>query len=158
MINMKIYFYGFLIIIFQSILSEFLSINGIRPDFILIYLIYVSVQFGSTSGVIIGFILGIISDLLGVGTSFGLSPLTYTFTGYLTGIFCINNRTKSPFQFHTTWLTIVIIHFLLSTFIRYQSIFIDNSIHYITIWILTTMYTLGFIGILQIVKPLHRRS
>ena len=157
MINIKIYFNGVLVIISQSILSEFLSINGIRPDFMLIYLIYISVQFGSTFGVILGFSLGIIADLLGVGTSFGLSSLTYTITGYLTGIFCNNNKTQSPFQFHSTWLTIVFIHFLLITFIRYQSIFIDNPIHYVFLWFLITMYTLGFIGILQFIKPLYQR-
>ncbi|SVC21123.1 uncharacterized protein METZ01_LOCUS273977, partial [marine metagenome] len=54
--------------VIQILLSDFISLNGIRPDFILIYLLYISIQHGSFKGILLGFTLGMFSDLLGVGT------------------------------------------------------------------------------------------
>ena len=68
--RIKIYVFGLIILAVQILLSDFLSMNGIRPDFILIFIMYNSVRFGSFQGVSLGFILGIIADLLGIGTSF----------------------------------------------------------------------------------------
>ena len=156
--QIKIYVIGLIIFGGQILLSDFLSLNGIRPDFNLIFILYISVQFGSFQGVLLGFSLGILADLLGVSSSFGLSPLTYSITGYILGLFFYHNKIHSQFQFNGVWLSIIFFHFLCTTFIRYQSIVIDNPIHFILLWILTSLYTLGFVGILQIINPLYKKS
>ena len=158
MYQIKIYIIGLTILVIQILLSDFLSLNGIRPDFLLIYLLYVSIQHGSFKGILLGFILGIISDLLGVSTSFGLSPLTYTLTGYLLGILMYHNKIYSQLHFHSVWLCIIVFHFFCTTFIRYQSTVIENPIQFVLLWILTSLYTLGFTGILQIITPLYKKS
>ena len=156
--RIKIYVFGLIILAVQILLSDFLSINGIRPDFILIFIMYNSVRFGSFHGVSLGFILGIIADLLGIGTSFGLSPLTYTLTGYILGILFYHNKIYSQNHFHLIWICIILFHFLCTTFIRYQSIVFENPVHFILLWILTSTYTLGFTGILQVINPLYKKS
>ena len=156
--RIKIYVFGLIILAVQILLSDFLSINGIRPDFILIFIMYNSVRFGSFQGVSLGFILGIIADLLGIGTSFGLSPLTYTLTGYILGILFYHNKIHSQSHFHLIWICIILFHFLCTTFIRYQSIVFENPVHFILLWILTSTYTLGFTGILQVINPLYKKS
>ena len=153
--QINIYIIGLIILGIQILLSDFLSLNGIRPDFILIFLLYVSVRHGSFIGILLGFTLGLFADLLGVGTSFGLSPLTYTLTGYILGLLCYHNKIHSQLQFHSVWLCIIFLHFFCTTFIRYQYIVIENPIQFILLWILTSLYTLGFTGILQIIKPLY---
>ena len=156
--RIKIYVFGLIILAVQILLSDFLSINGIRPDFILIFIMYNSVRFGSFQGVSLGFILGIIADLLGIGTSFGLSPLTYTLTGYILGILFYHNKIHSQSHFHLIWICIILFHFLCTTFIRYQSTVFENPVHFILLWILTSTYTLGFTGILQVINPLYKKS
>ena len=153
--QIKIYIIGLIILGIQILLSDFLSLNGIRPDFILIFLLYVSVRHGSFIGILLGFTLGLSADLLGVGTSFGLSPLTYTLTGYILGLLCYHNKIHSQLQFHSVWICIIFLHFFCTTFIRYQYTVIENPIQFILLWILTSLYTLGFTGILQIIKPLY---
>ena len=157
MYQIKIYIIGLTILVIQILLSDFISLNGIRPDFILIYLLYISIQHGSFKGILLGFILGIISDLLGVSTSFGLSPLTYTLTGYILGVLMYHNKIHSQLHFHGVWLCIIFFHFFCTTFIRYQSTVIENPVQFILLWILTSLYTLGFTGILQIITPLYRK-
>jgi rod shape-determining protein MreD len=151
-----LYLIGILVLLFQAILSEFLSLNGVRPDFILIFILYISVNIGSFHGVLSGFLLGVLSDFLGIGSAFGISPLTYTLTGYLLGIFCNQNKTTSQLRFHTVWIGIINLHFLCTTFIRYQITVIENPLHYVILWICTSLYTLGFIGILQIIHPIYK--
>ena len=153
--QINIYIIGLIILGIQILLSDFLSLNGIRPDFILIFLLYVSVRHGSFIGILLGFTLGLFADLLGVSTSFGLSPLTYTLTGYILGLLCYHNKIHSQLQFHSVWLCIIFLHFFCTTFIRYQYTVIENPIQFILLWILTSFYTLGFTGILQIIKPLY---
>ena len=153
--QINIYIIGLIILGIQILLSDFLSLNGIRPDFILIFLLYVSVRHGSFIGILLGFTLGLFADLLGVGTSFGLSPLTYTLTGYILGLLCYHNKIHSQLQFHSVWLCIIFLHFFCTTFNRYQYTVIENPIQFILLWILTSLYTLGFTGILQIIKPLY---
>ena len=133
--RIKIYVFGLIILAVQILLSDFLSITGIRPDFILIFIMYNSVRFGCFHGVSLGFILGIIADLLGIGTSFGLSPLTYTLTGYILGILFYHNKIHSQHHFHLIWICIILFHFLCTTFIRYQSIVFENPVHFILLWI-----------------------
>jgi rod shape-determining protein MreD len=60
----------------QFLLVDFLSINMIRPDFLVIYVFYISLVYGKTTGIIISFTIGLFSDLAGVGSYFGLAPLT----------------------------------------------------------------------------------
>ena len=156
--QIKIYIIGLIVLGIQILLSDFLSLNGVRPDFILIFLLYISVQQGSFKGILIGFTFGIFADLIGVSTSFGLSPLTYTLTGYILGLLCHYNKIHSQLQFHSVWICIIFFHFFCTTFIRYQSQVIENPIQFILLWILTSLYTLGFTGILQIIKPLYMKS
>ena len=158
MYQIKIYIIGLTILVIQILLSDFISLNGIRPDFILIFLLYISVQHGSFKGILLGFTLGIFADLLGVSTSFGLSPLTYTLTGYILGILFYHNKIHSQNHFHLIWICIILFHFLCTTFIRYQSIVFENPVHFILLWILTSTYTLGFTGILQVINPLYKKS
>ena len=64
----------------QFLLVDFLSLNMIRPDFLVVYIFYISLVYGKTTGVLTGFLLGLLSDLSGVGSFFGLSPLSLSVT------------------------------------------------------------------------------
>ena len=74
----------------QFFLVDLLSLKMIRPDFLVIYIFYISLVFGKTPGVLIGFSLGLLSDLSGVGSLFGLAPLTYQLQ-HIYQDFCMEN-------------------------------------------------------------------
>ena len=84
----------------QFLLVDFLSLNMIRPDFLVVYIFYISLVYGKTTGVLTGFLLGLLSDLSGVGSFFGLSPLSLSLTAYLTGYLNGKYERMLPYLFH----------------------------------------------------------
>ena len=83
----KFVFITLIVLLFQILFVESLTINTIRPDFLVLFIIYITIINGRFVGVIIAFIVGLISDLLGVGSYFGLSPLSLSITAYLSGFY-----------------------------------------------------------------------
>lgn len=151
----KIFFPIIGLFLLQFLLSDFLSIKGIRPDFILIYILYTSIRYGNIYGVIVGFFLGILVDLVGVGSFFGLTSLTFVITGYLAGFLQDKNDTMIPAYFHLNWFCIVLIHFFVYSFVRYQDLFENNLYVFWSTWFWTTGYTCGFLLILQMIYPIQ---
>ena len=78
----KIVFFGSVIILFELIILDFITINNIRPDFLLIYLLYISLTYGRLKGLLSGFLLGIVEDFISGTLFFGLSALTKTISGF----------------------------------------------------------------------------
>ena len=137
----------------QFYLAEFLSINMIRPDFMTIFILYTAIKFGRFYGVIAGFTLGLLTDLTGVGSYFGLSSLTFSLTGYLTGYLKDQYNRLIPLYFHLTWIGIIFLQFLIYSFVRYQYLYETDIISFIEKWLLTMGYTMGFILVLQLIIP-----
>ena len=152
----RLLFSGILIWIIQLILDDFLAINTVRPDFIVILVLYSSLIHGRLTGILFGFFIGILVDLSGTASFFGLSPLTYSVTGYLTGSLLRKYPSISLFYFSMSWVGILAIHFLIFSMIQYQYIFSTDSILFWSKWIATLGYTLCFTGILQFIYPLHK--
>lgn len=72
--------------IIQSTVVEHISIRGIKPDIILIILIYVSLRSGSLIGVILGFSVGLLQDFYGPPANLGLNALCKSLLGFGVGI------------------------------------------------------------------------
>lgn len=118
-----------------------------------IFVLYTAIKFGRFYGVIAGFILGFLTDLAGVGSFFGLSSLTYTISGYLAGYLKDQYNRLIPLYFHLTWVSIILIQFLIYSFVRYQYLFETDLILFLQTWLLTLGYTMGFILVLQLIIP-----
>ena len=76
---------GLAALFLQMMLSDFLTIRGLRPDFVLIFVVYLSLRWGSLAGIIAGFSLGLVEDFLSASSLIGLAPLTKSITGFLVG-------------------------------------------------------------------------
>jgi rod shape-determining protein MreD len=72
--------------IIQSTVVEHIAIWGVKPDFILIILIYVSLRSGSLIGVILGFSIGLLQDFYGPPANLGLNALCKSLLGFGVGI------------------------------------------------------------------------
>lgn len=144
------------VFLIQFLLSEYLTINRIRPDFLLIYVMYLAFRNGSTQGVIYGFTLGILEDFLSAGSLIGLAPLTKSVTGFLIGRLHGKFSRMNPFVFHLAWVAIGLLHFVVYVYVSHQSVYEFSQLLFWRTWILAAAYTFVFIGIMQIVLPFHR--
>jgi len=147
---------GILVCLVQIFLAEYLTIRGIRPDFLLIFIIYIAMRNGSMMAIIYGFVFGFIEDTVSAGSVFGLAPLTKSITGFLIGRFQGKFQKMSPLVFHFGWISVLLFHFFFYVYIRFQSVFESSQPEFWITWTATVVYTFVFIGIMQVIIPLNK--
>ncbi len=147
-----------IVLFFQILFVESLVINAIRPDFLVLFIIYITISNGRLIGLTMGFTIGLISDLSGVGSYFGLSPLSLSITAYLSGFLYLKYERLLPYVFHSIWIIILILHFYIITYFRFQSVFLSSKTEFFVIWIITFGYTFIFFIIMQYFFPLREAS
>lgn len=92
-----------LILLLQTTVARFLSIQGIVPDIVLLWIVYLAIRRGQITATIAGFLLGLTLDLIsGPDGMVGLAAFTKTLAGFLAGYFYNENKTQQTlggFQF-----------------------------------------------------------
>lgn len=81
------------LIVIQTTVISLISLEGITPDLLAIWIVYLALREGQTRGTVIGFCVGLAFDL-STGSFIGLSALTKTICGFLAGYFYNENKTK----------------------------------------------------------------
>ena len=102
--------YGLILIItfiLQIFLSNLFSIKGVRPDFLIIFILYFAVNFGSFKGTLAGFSLGLIAGLFNSGLTVGILPLIYSIVGYTGGFLQSQHNKMVPFYFNFSCFLII---------------------------------------------------
>ena len=66
------------------------------------------------------------------------------------------NQRLNKIYFTTIWVAILLVQFLIFSLIVYQQLLIQNPSMFFVKWLATSMYTLVFIGILQVITPLYK--
>ena len=147
---------GFLVWLIQLTVADFLMIDTVRPDFIGILIMYWAVKYGRFLGTISGFIFGLIIDFSGSALFFGISPLIYSFTGYLSGNMQGLYSKINPLYFNIFWVSIFLLQFFIFSIVNYQEILIIDLELFFGKWFGTSIYTISFMIILQFIYPLNR--
>ena len=147
---------GFLVWLIQLTVADFLMIDTVRPDFIGILIMYWAVKYGRFLGTISGFIFGLIIDFSGSALFFGISPLIYSFTGYLSGNMQGLYSKVNPLYFNIFWVSIFLLQFFIFSIVNYQEILIIDLELFFGKWFGTSIYTISFMIILQFIYPLNR--
>ena len=159
MILIKYFIIVFIVFVFQIWASEFFTLGTIDPDFCIIVLLYISIKDGSLTGVLTGFLMGLIIDFSSVSNQFfGLTSLVYTSTGYFCGFLNGQNEKLNKTYFKLIWVSIVLCQFLLFSLIVYQDYLIQDTFKFFIKWLATSLYTLTFFGILQVMIPIYKLS
>ena len=157
MILFKYTFVLILTFIFQAWSSEFFSVGTIDPDFCVIILLYISIKNGGMVGTLFGFFIGLFIDLSsGTNQFFGLTPLVYTMSGYFSSFLKKENKRLSKIYFTSIWVAILMVQFFIFCLIVYQQLLIQSPSMFFLKWLATSVYTLVFIGILQVITPLYK--
>ena len=73
-------------IVLQTTVFHFLPIGGVKPDLVLIIVVYLGLVKGSDAGCVSGFFFGLIEDICSYGTALGSHALTKTIIGFFCGI------------------------------------------------------------------------
>ena len=148
--------WSLLIIVFiiQFLLSDILTIQYYRPDFMVIYILYFGLYFGPFYGVLGGFFIGLLVDITPMVSYFGISPLTYSLTGFFSGYLQNRYNRVSPFVYHSLWIVLTAFHFLIFSYIKYQLLFEIDKALFIFRWLFSFFYTLFFLLILQYFFPI----
>jgi rod shape-determining protein MreD len=147
----------FVTFLFQSWTSEFFSLGTIDPDFCLIVLVYISIRNGGLVGTLFGFFIGLFIDLSsGTNQFFGVTPLVYTITGYFSAFLKGQNEKLNKLYFSSLWIFIIFCQFLIFSLIVYQQLLVEEPTQFLIKWLATSLYTLVFLGILQIMVPLYK--
>lgn len=80
-----------ILIVVQASFTDMISIGGIAPDLVLIFIVYLAVREGQLYALPWGFFLGLVLDLSG-GTVIGLSALSKTAAAFTAGYFYSENK------------------------------------------------------------------
>ena len=155
---LKIFLFSLLVVLFQLISSELLAINQISPDFLLIFVLYSTLIFGRFKGILIAFSLGLISDLSGIGSYFGLHPLLLSTASYAISFLIGRYEKMLPYIFYSYWIVIILLYFFIMAYFRFQVLFLSNFTGYLFQSIYLFLYTFSFIFILQFFYSIEQAS
>jgi len=76
---------GLLAIIAQLTVSDWISIMGIKPDFLLLFVLYIGYKEGKVYGILFGFVFGLLQDMTAASAFIGLSALIKSILGFGAG-------------------------------------------------------------------------
>lgn len=85
-IHLKHAVFLFLAFIIDSTWGHEIAIRGVRPDFVLVTLIYSAMASGAFAGTVLGFSVGLLEDFNGSPENLGLNALCNTLVAYGVGI------------------------------------------------------------------------
>lgn len=150
--------FALVLIVLQVFVADLLAIRLIRPDFILIFVLYMAIWEGRFVGVLVGFLLGILVDLTGVASFFGLSALGYTILGYLAGNLKDRYSKWPPVAFYLTWVALIVLHFLIRYLVTSLRLLLENPSVFWGHVLLAAAYCLPFILLCNLFLPLGKRD
>jgi rod shape-determining protein MreD len=81
------------LIVVQTTLMNLISVDGITPDILLLWVVYLALREGQLRGTLWGFSIGLFLDLVS-GDFLGLSAISKTLAGFLGGYFHNENKTQ----------------------------------------------------------------
>jgi len=89
--HIKYFLFTYLLIIIQTQGLRLLVLEGITPDILIIWVVYIALKRGQLTATIWGFIIGLMFDLV-AGNFIGLSALTKCIAGFTAGYFFEENK------------------------------------------------------------------
>lgn len=90
--------YLFVILILQLTLIELISVGFLKPDILLIGLIYFTLRFGQIPGTIVAFFMGLMFDIFSNGVV-GASSLSKVIAAFITGYFSVVDSDRLEFSY-----------------------------------------------------------
>ncbi len=141
--HVKYVFFSIFLLLVQSKMMTLLTLEGITPDLLTIWVVYLALKEGQLIAMPWGFALGLAFDLL-TGNFIGLSALTKTVAAFTAGYFYNENKTPlilGSYRFLVIVLTVSLIHNTLYFLIFTQGSEIGTLRAIFQVGLATTFYT-----------------
>ena len=107
----KYAFISFLLVVIQATVLHLVSLNGITPDLLTIWIAYIAILRGQVRATVWGFGVGLLFDLI-TGNFIGLSALTKTIAGFTAGYFYNETKTKLTLGSYRFLLVVLLASFV----------------------------------------------
>ena len=140
----------------QLFLSNVLSIRGVKPDFIIIFMIYFALNQGSFRGVVTGFTLGLVISIFDSSPEIGVLPLTYSILGYGFGLLSNYKQQLASIKFNVYCYFLIFFSFFVYNYFLFDSIFYNDFSLFIIYWFKNMIYTVTLIVIFQLIFPFRK--
>jgi len=144
------------LLVLQAGIGPLLTIGNARPSFLLPFVVYAGMQYGSIWGTVTGFILGLAIDALGA-LPLGMSALAFSITGF----FSARIGADAPFRLWWPWTVLVLLFGFLLEVLRMLLLARANELPFLNllIWsgIPSALWTTG-LAVLWFLSPLHKRD
>jgi rod shape-determining protein MreD len=141
--HLKYLFFTAFLILVQSKMMTLLTLEGITPDLLTIWVVYLALKEGQLAAMPWGFAIGLLFDLL-TGNFIGLSALTKTIAAFTAGYFYNENKTPlilGSYRFLVIVLVSSLIHNTLYFLIFTQGSEIGTLRAVLQVGLATTFYT-----------------
>ena len=146
---------GLFLLSIQGILGQWLSIQKIKPDFLLILVLYIGQREGKNFGQLSGFVIGLLADLIGMSTFLGLSIFTKVISGFLAG--CLKNQKLkiNIFSYYAFIFVVMFIHNFLFFKIYYHSMNLSFQYMFVRYILPSILYTSVFYFLFEFIFARH---
>lgn len=141
--HLKYVFFTIVLLLVQSKMMTLLTLEGITPDLLTIWVVYLALKEGQLAAMPWGFGIGLAFDLL-TGNFIGLSALTKTIAGFTAGYFYNENKTPlilGSYRFLVIVLIVSLIHNTVYFLIFTQGTEIGMMRAFFQVGLATTFYT-----------------
>jgi rod shape-determining protein MreD len=141
--HVKYLFFTIFLLLVQSKMMTLLTLEGITPDLLTIWVVYLALKEGQLAAMPWGFAIGLMFDLL-TGNFIGLSALTKTVAAFTAGYFFNENKTPlilGSYRFLVIVLVVSLIHNTLYFIIFTQGSEIGTLRAVLQVGLATTFYT-----------------
>jgi rod shape-determining protein MreD len=108
---------GILLVIVQVLVSRFLSIAGVSPDFLLIFLVWLTIKEGQFVGETAGFVLGLTLDVVS-SSILGVHALSKTAACFAIGFFFNPERIEQNLR-NWPFLLLTLLAAVINNFLYY---------------------------------------
>jgi rod shape-determining protein MreD len=139
----KYLFLSILLILIQMQVMRLLTLEGITPDILTIWIVYLALKEGQLQGTIWGFVVGLLFDVM-TGSFIGLAALAKTICGFMAGYFYNENKTAmtlGSYRFIVIVLVVSLIHNTLYFIVFTQGSEIGLLRAIFQVGLATTLYT-----------------
>jgi rod shape-determining protein MreD len=126
MVYLRYFIVGLILLLLHISVVPLIAIEGIPPDLMLIFIVYIALKNGQITGSVAGFVTGLLIDLT-VDFTLGLSALSKTIAGFVAGYFY--NETKIEINTETfRFLGIVLFCSLINNLIYFSLDIFDRGL------------------------------
>ena len=141
--SVKYVFISLFLIILQTSIMRLISIEGIVPDVLAVWIVYIALKRGQVSATLWGFFIGLVLDFA-TGNFIGLSALSKTLCGFTAGYFFSENKTQLTLSSYR-FLVVVLVSSLVQNVVYFIIFTRGTEIGLLrAVWgfgIATTLYT-----------------